>query len=413
MTEGAGQAIVLTRHDDLRDAYRSKDLRQGGYDEGAVVTAGTLLDLHGEEHRDRRRLENRLFRRETFRHYERDVLPPRIAEVVQPAITEGRGDLVSIGRRTVVNLTAEIAGLDRVDGTPEETDVLHRLAVKFSEGATLVHSVRDKDEVRTEVREALRLMDERFLQPSIERRRQLLDRFAAGVVTESELPVDVLTTLLRNEEKLSLPADVVQREVALYLQAGSHSTSNAFAHTMHLLFNWFEEHPGGRERVLGDRRFAQRCFHEALRLHPASPVATRRALAPVTLRSGRQIPQGAMVVLDLTAANQDQSKWGSTASRFDPDRSVPADMVPWGNSFGGGVHACIGMELDGGIEPGDSDDPASEHLMGTVALLIEAVMAGGVSPDPDHPPVRDMSTTRVNWSHYPVLFTPPRTGSPS
>lgn len=41
MTEGASQAIVLTRHDDLRDAYRSKDLRQGGYDEGAVVTADT------------------------------------------------------------------------------------------------------------------------------------------------------------------------------------------------------------------------------------------------------------------------------------------------------------------------------------------------------------------------------------
>ena len=413
MIEEASRPIVLTRHDDLRDAYRSKDLRQGGYDEGAVVTAGTLLDLHGKEHRDRRRLENRLFRRETFRHYERDVLPPRIADVVQPAIAHGRGDLVSLGRRTVVNLTAEIAGLDRVDGTPEETEVLHRLAVKFSEGATLVHAVRDKNEVRAEVREALRLMDERFLQPSIERRRRLLDRFHAGSISESELPVDVLTTLLRNKDKLALPADVVQREVALYLQAGSHSTSNAFAHTMHLLFNWFEEYPDGRERVLGDRRFAQRCFHEALRLHPASPVATRRALASVTLRSGVAIPEGATVVLDLTAANQDESVWGPTASQFDPDRAVPAGMVPWGNSFGGGVHACIGMELDGGIEPTNADDPASEHLMGTVALLVEAVMAGGVRLDPDHPPVPDTSTTRVNWSHYPVLFTPSRTGSQS
>ena len=413
MTEGAGQAIVLTRHDDLRDAYRSKDLRQGGYDEGAVVTAGTLLDLHGEEHRDRRRLENRLFRRETFLHYERDVLPPRIAEVVQLAIDEGRGDLVSIGRRTVVNLTAEIAGLDRLDGTPEETDVLHQLAVKFSEGATLVHSARDKDEVRTEVREALRLMDERFLRRSIQRRRHLLACFAAGSITESELPVDVLTTLLRNEDKLSLPADVVQREVALYLQAGSHSTSNAFAHTMHLLFDWFEEHPSARERVLADRLLAQRCFHEALRLHPASPVATRRALAPVTLRSGMVIPEGATVVLDLTAANRDQSVWGPTASDFDPDRAVPTGIVPWGNSFGGGVHACIGMELDGGIERPAGDDPGSDHLMGTVALLVEAVMAGGVRPDPDHPPVRDASTTRINWSRYPVLFAPPPTGAPA
>ena len=412
MTGAQADPIVLTRHDDLRDAYRSKDLRQGGYDEGAVVTAGTLLDLHGDEHRDRRRLENRLFRRETFRHYERDVLPPRIAEVVQPAIADGHGDLVSIGRRTVVNLTAEIAGLDRVEGTAEETDVLHQLAMKFSEGATLVHSARDKEEVRAEVRQALDLMDQRFLQPSIERRRKLLDGFAAGSIPESYLPVDVLTTLLRNEDKLALPSDVVKREVALYLQAGSHSTSNAFAHTMHLLFGWFDGHPDGRDRVLSSRLFAQRCFHEALRLHPASPVATRRALAPVTLRSATVIPQGATVVLDLTAANRDQLIWGHTAAQFDPDRTVPTGMMAWGNSFGGGVHACIGMELDGGIEPNDND-PASEHLMGTVALLVEAVMAGGVRPDPLHPPVPDTSTTRVNWSSYPVLFSPPPTGSPS
>ena len=397
-------SLLLTRFEDLREAYRAKDLRQSGYDAGAVVTAGTLLDLHGAEHRDRRRLENRLFRRETFRYYEREVLPRRIAEIVNPAVQAGRGDLIPIGRRTVVNLTAEIAGLDRVAGSEEETHVLHELAVKFSEGATLIHSARDPDEVRAEVSDALDRMDRLFLQPSIERRRALLDRFDAGTIEEAALPVDVLTTLLRNEDRLALPPEVIRREVALYLQAGSHSTSNAFAHTMHLLFVWFEDHPDRRERVLGDRGFAQRCFHEALRLHPASPVATRRALAPVTFRSGLEIPEGTIVVLDLTAANRDERIWGPTGSQFDPDRVVPPGVTPWGNSFGGGVHACIGMELDGGIEPGSQHDEPSEHLMGTVALLVEAVIAGGVRPDPSSPPVDDRSTTRVNWSSYPVLF---------
>lgn len=396
--------ITLTRFDDLREAYRARDLRQGGYDEGAVVTAGTLLDLHGAEHRDRRRLENRLFRRETFRYFEREVLPPRIAEVVGPAVSAGRGDLIPIGRRTVVNLTAEIAGLDRVLGTEDETQVLHELAVKFSEGATLVHSARDKEVVRAEVRAALDRMDAEFLQPAIARRRALLDAFAAGSVTEADLPVDVLTTLLRNEDQLDLPPDVIRREVALYLQAGSHSTSNAFAHTMHELFQWFERDPSGRDRVLSSRTFAQRCFHEALRLHPASPVATRRALAPVTLRSGIHIPEGETVILDLTAANRDETVWGPTASQFDPDRSVPNGLTPWGNSFGGGVHACIGMELDGGIEPDAQQGDAAEHLMGTVALLVEAVMAGGARPDPASPPVPDTTTVRPNWSSYPVVF---------
>ena len=35
----------------------------------------------------------------------------------------------------------------------------------------------------------------------------------------------MLTVLLRNEDKLELPADVLKREMAFYLQAGSHSTS--------------------------------------------------------------------------------------------------------------------------------------------------------------------------------------------
>ena len=55
------------------------------------------------------------------------------------------------------------------------------------------------------------------------------------------------------------------------------------------------------------------------------------------------------------------------------------------------------MELDGGIEPGNQIGEASEPLMGTVALLVEAVIAGGVRPDPSPPPVDDRSTTRANW----------------
>ena len=83
LTDQRPEPIVLTRFEELREAYRAKDLRQSGYDEGAVVTADTLLDLHGTAHRDRRRLENRLFRRETFRYYEREVLPPCIVHMIR------------------------------------------------------------------------------------------------------------------------------------------------------------------------------------------------------------------------------------------------------------------------------------------------------------------------------------------
>ncbi|HEY9392368.1 MAG TPA: hypothetical protein VIR27_21655, partial [Mycobacteriales bacterium] len=63
--------IVIDNFRDARDAYRQKDLRQGLYDAGAVVMDSVLVNLHGDEHRRRRRQENRIFRRDTFQHYER------------------------------------------------------------------------------------------------------------------------------------------------------------------------------------------------------------------------------------------------------------------------------------------------------------------------------------------------------
>ena len=49
---------------------RQRDLRQGLYDEGAVLMDGVLVNLHGAEHTARRGLENKIFRRDVFLHYE-------------------------------------------------------------------------------------------------------------------------------------------------------------------------------------------------------------------------------------------------------------------------------------------------------------------------------------------------------
>ena len=60
MEKQSDKKILLTSWSQVREAFRSKDLRQAGYSQGAVVMAGTLLDLHGKAHRERRRVENRL-----------------------------------------------------------------------------------------------------------------------------------------------------------------------------------------------------------------------------------------------------------------------------------------------------------------------------------------------------------------
>lgn len=355
--------------------------------------AGTLLDLHGTEHRDRRRVENRLFRRETFANWEHHVLGATVDATMRPFVDRGRGDLVLIGYRAAMNLTAQIAGIDIDPADETRTDQLYAIVKKLSEGATLMHSTRDKDVVRAEVAQAIDRFRSDFYEPS------LAARAHRG---ESDAPArDVLSTLLAGSQQLSLDSDVVFREICFYLQAGAHSTANAFVHTVNDLLSWIDATITAPNAL--DLPLIQRAMHESLRLHPASPVAYRTPLEDVTLPDGMVLPEGCRVVLDLTAANTDPDVFGPSAAAFDPKRELPRGVAPWGMSFGSGMHACIGAELDGGLDPGLGGDEAA-HLFGTVAVVAHAFLAAGGRRDPDNAPTLDPGSTRTHFSHYPVIF---------
>ena len=90
------EPITITTYEEARQAYRQKDLRQALYDAGEVIMEDVIVNLHGDEHRSRRRVENRLYRKETFFHYERDLFPGIIAATVDPHVTEGHAELVSL-----------------------------------------------------------------------------------------------------------------------------------------------------------------------------------------------------------------------------------------------------------------------------------------------------------------------------
>ncbi len=395
------QELTLSSYDELWDAFRQRDLRQRLYDAGGVVMKDALLDLHGEAHRLRRRVENRLFRRGTFRWWEKELVPGIIEEAFAPSLRAGRADLVQLGYRTTMNLTARVAGVDRPDGSVEATDALQGFAVTFSEGATLAHSTRDPDVVRAEVTAALERFDAMFFTPSHDRRVALT---ADPGTAEEDLPRDVLMGLITHAAELGVDRALMLREVAFYLQAGSHSTSDAFTHSVDEILRWAADVPGSAA-LLEDDLFVQRCVHEAFRLHPASPVALRRALAEVTLRDGRVVPEGGLVVMDIRAANRDQAVFGPGADRFDPMRTVPAGVPPWGHTFGGGMHACIGMELDGGTAPKEAGEGVGpDHVLGTVPLMVRALLRHGVRLDPEDPPTKDPHSRRDHFGRYPVLF---------
>ena len=87
-----------------------------------------------------------------------------------------------------------------------------------------------------------------FLDPSIERRRTLIDAVNAGDADESSLPRDVLT-LLRNVDQLPLPADIIQREIACFLLAGAPTSATAFTRSLDNIFTWIECHPEDKARL--------------------------------------------------------------------------------------------------------------------------------------------------------------------
>ena len=98
------QIVWLRTAAEAREAFRSRQLRQGLYDEAGLLMSGVIVNLHGDEHRARRRLENRLFRRDTFAWFEREVIPDAIAAILAPALAVGSGDLLPLARRTMMKL---------------------------------------------------------------------------------------------------------------------------------------------------------------------------------------------------------------------------------------------------------------------------------------------------------------------
>lgn len=136
-TTTAPATVTINAFAAAQQRYRNRDLRQASYDEGAVVMADVLINLHGAEHRNRRRQENRLFRRDTFWHYEQDLFPAIFEETLAPHLAAGRTELVRFGHQLMMNLAALTAGVDRPagDGSLHDPPVFRALPVIFTRSA--------------------------------------------------------------------------------------------------------------------------------------------------------------------------------------------------------------------------------------------------------------------------------------
>jgi cytochrome P450 len=395
----------VTSFEGCVQALRQPDLRQSLYDEAALMMERALVNLHGTEHRTRRGAEAMMFRKDIFLDYERNVLPQTMAETFAPFLAAGKADLVDLGYRVMVNLTVDFTGIDRPERTVDETGELLRLLREFSLAPALGQSrPEDIEPKRQRIAAAISDFDANFLAPSITRRRELVARWRAGELEREELPRDVLTALLINEDKVTLTPQEWVQEGIFFMLAGAHTTIHSLSHAVHELLQWLDSHPEDRSRLREDPFFIQQCVYESVRLHPSSPVAKRRALCPVRLADDVELAPGDEIVVDLRQANHDEQRFGGDATEFNPHRAV-SGTFRYGLSMGDGMHACLGRHLAVGVDPKPGTLPEM-HQYGVVPLIVKGLLEAGVQRDPDDQPEKDEAVTRITWLRYPVMFRP-------
>lgn len=403
MTHTLDNPLIIDTWERAREAYRSKHLRQGLYD-GGVVMDNVLINLHGLAHRDRRRLENPLFRRDVLAAYERDEFPAVLAARLAPHLVSQRLELMSFGHAVMLELAAINAGVDLDPGDADQLARLHAQLLAFIDGARILHYTGDRVAKEREVAEALDAFEREFVEPGVQRRRALLAQRDSGAIDEAALPRDILRVMLENVEGLELDQSTIVRETAFFLLTGASTSAVTLTRTLDDIFAWIADHPADETRLIHDPAFVQRCILESLRLAPISPIGARWATEDFELSDGTQISEGDRVHIDMGAANRDPAVFGHDADAFRPERDLPEGVPRPGVSFGHGMHHCIGQELAVGVEP-SADGGADLALFGLVGTVIRELLRLGVRPDPDRPAEPDDLTQRTTFKAYPVVLT--------
>ena len=417
VVDGAASGSLLERYTatitfDTADAIRealfdpnlSRSFDKRSYADGNIRD-GIVSTSHGALQRARRRVENSQFRPERLRLYERELFPKVLADLLDVLIVDDRADIFAVGEILSVVLAARRAGIDHEEGSLEELRRLVRFVDVFSQGSAILDAL-DPDAVRELVKAAYDEFERDFVRPSWRRRARLIGEARDGSGTEP-VPQDILIALLlhRDDPALELRDDGrVVREVATYLQGGTHTSAQTLTNALDLLLEAEARTAGMVDRASADVAFAQRVVHETLRLRPTTPRIKRRAEAD-TIVAGVAIPKDALVVLDAATAGRDPALYGPDPDAFDPDRVVDPEVARWGLAFGAGPHQCPGRSVAAGFPIPSDDAPDEDHVYGLIALMTQAVCQRGVRPDPDGSPTRDSRTERhTRWASYPVRF---------
>jgi cytochrome P450 len=397
------EMVWLDRYEDVVEVFRSKSFVQGGggLRDSAPLTGYGVLSLAGRDHFERRRIEAPLFRRPNMLRLEREVLAPALSEELDRLKPSDDGfvrtDLLELLQQAYCSLTCSFWGIDGVNSYDQRRHFVATVE------AMLPGSVAEwaKGDHRDVVGKSLRAKQEferTYFQPSFRKRLDLVKRTEAGELDANELPLDLLTVMVRAHDHFERwDADVLLREMILFTPGDT--ITRLIPHMVGEISAWVFQHPEN-QGLLEDAAFLRSCAIESLRLHPAVPFFVRKAVTDTVLSSGWSFLAGEYVVLNVRKASKDAEVFGFDCDSFNPYRIPLAPVKPARLAFGDGPHTCIGMVLSIG-EAGEGSDEDEVTPLGLVTLTLRELFRAGVIPEQSQK--RDVNV-RDEYEAFEVVF---------
>ncbi|MDX1733123.1 MAG: cytochrome P450 [Halioglobus sp.] len=307
---------ALSRFDDVRNALY--DWETYSNEGGVVVGEGSffkpfLLIMDPPRHTQLRRLMVDILTPKRFLELE-PAVRARARSLLQPARRDGRIDLAA---DFAARLPMSIIG--RLLGIPEEMDA------QFIEWGHAIGNI-DPEGGAEDGRRAVEAIQKIYAWYD-----RCFDQRLAAPGRD-----DVIGRIVALEQRGELSRDEAIGFGFLITIAGSETTTRLIGNTLALL----EAHPQQKAALLADSTLVQGALEETLRYDSPTYLETRTLKRDVELH-GQHMRAGDQVALLFNAANHDEGHF-ENPDTFDIMRELgPADHL----AFGGGVHACIGVQL--------------------------------------------------------------------
>jgi cytochrome P450 len=323
VVEDARLGWVISRYDDVRQAFTDPDFSTETYAGVRELVGRSILEMDGYEHANYRRLVAPFFRGRALDGYE---------QVIENAAHE---------------LVTAFDGAEEVDLVEE---FCAQLPIRVIMGMMNLPKA-DYRQFQIWYRAAAAYVGNYAGDPAVAeaglRAKRELDEYLAKIVVarRAEPGTDLISAMCTAEiDETSMSDREILDFCSLLLAAGGETTERAIASALRNLL----DHPDQLEQVRADPALIVPAFAESTRLNPPTHIILRRLTTDKTL-SGVQVPSGATVFCLIGAANRDPRRYAD-AERFDPHRTdldiARAFTAVAGHfSFGAGRHFCVGALL--------------------------------------------------------------------